>query len=401
MHSLDGTERWPGLPPGAVSRAGDLPWPAGAARPLARQLRLAARLLLVLMPTLVAAIYFGAIATDRYVSEAKFVIRTASKPANLPGGLTALLQLVGLSRTQDDAHAVHDFLTSRDALQQLAAQVSLRKIYDRPGADFVARYPSIFYGPSNEDLHRYFQHMLTVVVDHDTGLTTIRVAAFQAADAQRMTGVLLELGEGLVNKLNVRIQEDALHLARTELARAEARRVASQLAITAFRNRELVLDPGKSSAMVVDLIGQLSTQLSQVATQITETEGNSPQSPQLQALRQRAAAIERQISIERARVANSSDGLAGQVAEYERLMLEREFSIRMLEHAVAGLEAARVEARRQQLFLERVVKPGLPDEAMLPERWRTVLEVFGFNVIGLAILWLIGTGLREHASAAR
>ena len=162
-----------------------------------------------------------------------------------------------------------------------------------------------------------------------------------------------------------------------------------------------MLDPGKSSAMVVELIGQLSAQLSEVGMQIVETEGNSPRSPQLQALRQRAAAIERQIGIERARVAGASDGLAGQIAEYERLVLEREFSTRTLEHTVAGLETARIEARRQQLFLEPIVQPGLPDAATQPRRWRTVLVVFGFNLIGLAVLWLIGTGFREHASAAR
>ena len=59
---------------------------------------------------------------------------------------------------------------------------------------------------------------------------------------------------------------------------------------------------------------------------------------------------------------------------------------------------ARIEAHRKQMYLERVVEPGLPDEAMEPQRWRTVLTVFGFNVIGLGVLWLIGAGLREHAA---
>ena len=401
MHSFNELDTRHGLPPEAPGRNRG-PWSIGGARSLdPRRLRLAARLLLALLPTLVAAVYFGAVATDRYVSEARFVIRTASKPANVLGGLSALLQFAGLSRSQDDAYAVHDFLTSRDALAQLAERVNLREVYDQPKADFVARYPSVFYGRSNEDLYRYFQRMLTVVVDHGSGLTTIRVEAFQAADAQRVAGTLLDLGEGLVNRLNARMRADALGVATAELARAEDRRVASQLAITAFRDRERVLDPGKNSAMVVELIGQLSTQLSEVGMQIVETEGNSPHSPQLQALHQREAAIERQIGIERARVANAPDGLASMVAEYEQMMLEREFSIRMLEHAVAGLEAARIETRRQQLFLERVVEPGLPDAATQPRRWRNVLVVFGFNAIGLAVLWLIGTGFREHASAAR
>jgi capsular polysaccharide transport system permease protein len=115
-------------------------------------------------------------------------------------------------------------------------------------------------------------------------------------------------------------------------------------------------------------------------------------------LQQRADAIEHQIDVERGRVGSSSDGLAEKIATYERLMLEREFSIRTLAQAVTALETARIEARRQQIYLERVVEPGRPDEATMPRRWETALTIFGFNVIGGVVLWLIGAGLREHAS---
>jgi capsular polysaccharide transport system permease protein len=355
------------------------------------------RAMLVLLPTICAGVYFGAIATDRYVSEARFVIRSA-KPTSSLGGLGALLQLAGLSRSQDDAYAVHDFLTSRDALHQLAERVDLRAIYNDPDADFIARYPSPFYGRSDEALYRYFQSMLSVVVNNSTGLTTLRVQAFRAEDSERIARAMLDLGESLVNRLNERMQGDAMAVAAAEVARAEQSRVARQIAITEFRNRELMLDPGKTSAIVVELIGKLSAQLADARAEIAETRGNSPNSPQLQSLQQRADAIEHQIDVERGRVGSSSDGLAEKIATYERLMLEREFSIRTLAQAVTALETARIEARRQQIYLERVVEPGRPDEATMPRRWETALTIFGFNVIGGVVLWLIGAGLREHAS---
>ena len=363
-----------------------------------RRWRTALRLALVLLPTIAGALYYGVFATDRYVSEARFVIRTASKPASSMGGLSALLQLAGLSPSQDDAFAVRDFLTSRDALQQLQQQVDLRAIYNHPEADFVARYPSLFYGPSDEEFYRYFQRMLSVVVNNTSGLTTLRVQAFRAQDSEQVARALLGLGEALVNKLNERMQDDAVRVAAAEVARAEQRRIDNQIATTEFRNRELILDPGKNSAIVVELIGKLSTQLADARAQIAETRGNSPNSPQLQSLKQYADAIAQQINIERGRVASSSDGLADKIATYERLMLEREFSIRILASAVAALETARIEARRQQMYLERVVEPGLSDEATMPRRWEMVLTIFGFNVIGVGVLWLVGAGLREHAA---
>jgi capsular polysaccharide transport system permease protein len=355
------------------------------------------RITLVMLPTLLAVLYYGVLATDRYVSEARFVIRTASKPATLAGGLGALLQLVGMSRSQDDAYAVHDFLISRDAMHELAARVDLKAIYHHPEADLLVRYPSPVSRTTDEGFYRYFERRLDVVVNNSSGLTTLRVEAFQPDDAARVARALLELGEGLVNRLNTRMQEDAVHLAVTEVARAEQQRVESQIAVTAFRNRALILDPGKSSAIVVTLIGKLSAELAAVRTQIGEMEANAPNSPQLQTLRAQAAAIEHQIDTERGRVADDSDGLAAKIEQYERLMLTQEFAVQSLAQAVTALEIARVEARRQQLFLERVVEPGVPDEAMMPRRWRSAFTVFGFNVIGAGIFWLLWAGLREHA----
>ena len=94
-----------------------------------------------------AALYYGALASDRYVSEARFVIRTASKPTNLAGGLGALMQLIGMSRSQDDAYAVRDFLTSRDAMHELEARMDLRAIYQNRDADPYTRFPSLAVPP--------------------------------------------------------------------------------------------------------------------------------------------------------------------------------------------------------------------------------------------------------------
>ncbi len=355
--------------------------------------------MLVMLPTLLAAIYYFGIAADRYVSETRFVIRTASKPSSASGGLNALMQLVGMSPSQDDSYAVRDFLTSRDALAQLQSRVDLGRIYGDPDADFLTHWPSLLYGRSNEDLYAYFQNRLSVIVNASTGLTTLRADAFRAEDARLVARTLLALGEDLVNRINVRMEQDALRVATDEVARAEQRRIAAQLALTSFRNRELMLDPGKSSAMVVELIGKLAGDLAATQAQIAEMRSNAPSSPQMASLVQRAAALDRQIGIERERVSNGSDGLASKIGDYERLSIEREFSIRTLSQAVSALDAARLEAQRQQLFLERVVEPGLPDEALAPRRWRTVLTVFGFNVLGFGVVWLLWAGLREHSGA--
>lgn len=355
----------------------------------------------ILSPSIFAACYYGLVASDRYVSEARFVIHTASKPSGIMGGLSALLQLAGLERSQDDAFAVRDYLTSRDALRELNARLPLRPRYGVADADFLARFPSILYGPSDEAFFRYFGTMLTAVVNTGSGLTTLRVQGFRAEDAYQITRILLDLGEEQVNRLNVRIQQDAVRLATSELARAEERRITTQVAVTAFRTRELTLDPNKESAGIIGMIGRLSSELADARMMVDQTRASAPNSPQLLTQQQRVGAINRQIELQRLQVAGEANGIADKIERYERLLLEDEFAIRALAQTTISMESARIEARRQQLFLERVVEPGLPDEAIMPQRWALAATVFGFNVIGGLIVFLLITGVREHTAGSR
>jgi len=355
------------------------------------------RLALALLPTIVATLYFTFIASDRYVSEAKFVVRTAAK-ANGLSGFGSFLQVTGLVRSQDDVFSVQDFITSRDAVRQLAEQLPITDIYNRPEADFIARYPSLFYGATLEQFHKYFQWMVTVTFSSTTGITTLRVQAFRPDDAHAIALGLLDLGEQTVNRMNERIQNDAVRVAAEEVNRDEQRLVAAQLAITNFRNRELMIDPARSSVIVTEVTARLGADLTQTKAQLTEMMAASPSSPQIGVLQRHIAALETQILAERTRISDPSTGLANKLADYERLTLEREFAKQALTAASASLDTARAEARRQQLYLERVVEPNEPDYAMMPQRPRAVLTIFGLNVLVLLVAWLIFAGVQEHAA---
>ena len=161
------------------------------------------------------------------------------------------------------------------------------------------------------------------------------------------------------------------------------------------------MDPNKETAAIIALIGQLSAQRAQARMLLDETRANSPGSPQLQSQQQRIIAIDRQIDEQRAKFIGDATGLVEKITRYERLELEDQFALRALAQATASLEAARLEARRQQLFLERVVEPGLPDEAIMPQRWRMIGTVFGFNVIGALVLFLLVSSAKEHVAGER
>ena len=355
-------------------------------------------LLVVALPTLLAAVYFLLIASPRYVSEARFIVRAAAQPQ--PSSVGVALQGVGLSPVQTDAFAVHDWMRSRDAVIELSARANLEEVLGAPGADPFSRWPRPGEGRTTEGLHRAFRRFVSVGYDSTTGISVLRVEAYDPEDSRRLAEALLQGGERLVNRLNERAAADAVAEGARAVDEAEARLAAVQGRLTAFRNRERFIDPQGAAEAGTQLITALSTQLATLRADRAQLAAEAPQSPQLPSLDGRIAALSRQIAAERAKIAGEADSLAPRVSAYEDLVLERQFADRQLAEATTALVEARQEARRQALYLERVVGPGLPDEATRPRRWRAVLIVF----VGALIIWAIGrllvAGLREHRQAA-
>lgn len=352
--------------------------------------------LALFLPTLLSAIYFYFMASDQYELEAKFVVRSAQRPDSM-GGLSFLVQL-GLQRSQDNSFIVQDFMTSRDAVRELQQRLPLRAMFKTDALDFIAGYPSLLYGPREERFYRYIQTMVSVVHTDKTGISTLKARAFSAENAKQIADTLLQLGEGVVNRLNEQLLRDAVGRAEAEVREAQNRVIAAQASLTAFRNKELLIDPARNAVALADLIAKLSTELATTRAQIIELKMNSSTGPQLPLLERKAISLDEQIASERTRVARSSDGLAERIAAYERLTLEREFANKMLSTNEGDLVRAKAEAAKQLLYLERVVEPNLADYSTQPKRWRSVLTVFVANLLLILIVWLIFTGIREHGS---
>jgi capsular polysaccharide transport system permease protein len=87
---------------------------------------------------------------------------------------------------------------------------------------------------------------------------------------------------------------------------------------------------------------------------------------------------------------------ANKAADFERLTLERAFADRQVASALASLEAARNEARRKQLYLERIVQPNLPDYALEPRRARNVLATFILGLVAFGVMSMLLSGVKEH-----
>jgi capsular polysaccharide transport system permease protein len=352
-------------------------------------------LIIVMVPTFIAAIYYGAIASKRFVSEAEYIVRGVS--SSRANGLSAILTSFGISRAADDTSAIQNFMESRDCIRQLMERLPMREIYSRPEADFFSRFKRFLRRDTFENFFDYTGDFISVIQDPTKGITTLQVISFRPEDSKAIAETMLALAEEMVNKMNERAQRDTVSNAHTEVELAEQKVVHAQADLTAFRNKELLVDPLSFSSTVLGGISKLSLELAQVSTQIREASRNSPTNPSISPMQARAAALEQSIGLERKKLAGDDSALAGKVAVYENLTLQRDLAEKSFASALIALESARREASRQQIYIEEMVRPNLPDDDTEPRRLRVILTVFVLSFGVFSMLWILTVGAKDHA----
>jgi capsular polysaccharide transport system permease protein len=350
---------------------------------------------LVVIPTVCAAFYYGVVATPRYVSEAQFLVTRAGSTRS--SGLDALMKTLGGSQRVDDSSVVTGYVMSRDAVRAIERTLPLRDMFSRPEADLFSRFPRPWRSDSFERLYDYFQDRVTVDQDPKTGLTVLTVQAFRPHDSQAVAATVLRLAEGAVNELNRRAEADTLNFAWSELERAQKKLVDAQQTLTAFRTQELLVDPTRTSAAVLDTITRLSRDRVQALAQRDQVTASAPNSPARSSLAARAEALQKQIDEERAKLAGGDGSLAPTVSNYERLTLLRDLAEKDVAAAQAALQLAREEAQRQHLYIQIPVTPNLADESLQPQRLRAVATVFVTGFAVFAFVWILMVGAGEHA----
>jgi capsular polysaccharide transport system permease protein len=348
----------------------------------------------VLLPTLLAVIYYGFLASDVYVSQSSFVVRSPDKPSAT--GFGALLQTAGFSNASDEVHAAQDFMTSRDALRKLNGKSRFEQSYTAPGVSIFDRFnPTGLYG-SFEDLFGYFQGKVRVDYDVSTSITTLTVRAYNAKDAALFNAELLNLAEVMVNKLNVRGREDLIKVAEREVYEAAGSARSSAGSLAGFRNRSGVVDPERQAQIQLQMISKLQDELIGAETQLRQLRELAPENPQVPLLVTKISELRRQIDQQSGSVAGDQRSLAANAAEYSRRELDQEVSSKRLAAAMQSLNEARNEARRKQAYVERIVSPNVPDRAIEPRRLRGILVTLLLGLVAYGLLSMLLAGMREH-----
>ena len=214
-------------------------------------------LLCVIVPTLIAGLYLSVMASDQYVSEARFSVRrgTETKMPPMLSGLSFLTSLTtsGAS-TMQDAFIVTDYVRSRTIIEDLGGKDVIAKINAHPDADWSSRMRSDL---PLEKVWKYWKRKVTATIDTQSGIVTLEIATFSPQEAFDLARRIVEKSEKLVNEISERSRNDALERARGEVTLAQERVRKAREELLQFRNANSSIDPVASATSLSETVATL------------------------------------------------------------------------------------------------------------------------------------------------
>jgi capsular polysaccharide transport system permease protein len=357
--------------------------------------------LFVAVPTILATVYFGLIASDQYVVEMRFAVKSTSQSQSTDMlGLFAGIPAATSGVT--DSYIVIDHMMSRELLDKLEERIGIRALYGRPDVDYLSRFDNT---GSSEEFVKYWRKMVKAGFDGSSQIVSVDVKAFTPAEAKVVAENILMLSEELVNDLSARARADAVKHAQQEVKRMEDRLRINRMALRSFRDTEQEFDPAKKVESRYAILGKLEEELTgRKARLINLRSFMGVEAPSVKVLVSEIAGLERQLEEERAKLGRLDQGkgaglqsIGGLAATYEELVVDREFAEKSYLSALASLERARIEADRQQRYLAAFVRPTLPQEALYPKRILAICSVLGISLVLWALGVLITYAVRDHA----
>jgi capsular polysaccharide transport system permease protein len=354
-------------------------------------------LLMVVLPTLAACLYYGLWASDQYAAEVRFGVRQTQQPNVSDDVLAKMAQGMAVGTTGREPYLVANYVRSRNLVEELDRQIGLREIYSRPAADFFARFDP---RGSSEKLWGYWRDMVTVNADRFSGLVTVRALAFTPDDAVTIVRAVQVSAEQIIDETSQRPRADALHFAEDELVRARQRYVDSLLALRRVREGAQTVDPATAiEETAKTLTGAIRQKLALERDLAFNMKVVSPSAPQIQVLNQRLRAVNEQIAALN-RLLTSRDEAdrtaADVISRFEERELARRFSEKLMEITQSSYERARVEEARQHTYLTSFVEPVRPDQAEYPRRARTIGLIAVLALVVWTITLILVAAVKDH-----
>jgi capsular polysaccharide transport system permease protein len=352
-------------------------------------------LIVVFILSVFASIYWGKIASDRYVSEAHIIIQSTDIASGESVDFTSLLSGMG-GGGKSDQMLLRDRLLSVDMLKILDAKLDLRGHYSDKSHDLLSRMWA--KDVPQEWFYDYYRSRVSVEFDDFAGLLIVRAEGFDPKMAHAIVAMLVEEGGRTMNEMAQDLAREQMAFVGKQVSKLAKQFQRSRLAVIAYQNQKGLVSPQDSAKSLANTIEQLRAQRVSLQAQRNVLLGYlSPQAPGVVELDLQLAALEEQIEKEEAHLtAPKGNTLNSVVEEFERLQLAAGFAEDVYKTALIVLEKSRMEATRTIKKVSILQEATLPEYPVEPRRIYNIIVFILLTLLLSGIMHLLAAIVRDH-----
>jgi capsular polysaccharide transport system permease protein len=338
----------------------------------------------VIVPMLLATVYYSFFALDRYESQAELVVR---QPGGNPsaGAAVGLAMLVGgvNPTSREETLFLQAYISSNDMLEVLERELNWSSHYKGKLSD-----PLFWLSEQSarEDVLKFYRRVVKATLDETNGLLKISVEAYEPIFAQKVLRLIISQSQQVINELSRQMAREQLRFAQTELELARRLYEDKRQVLVQYQSSTNILDIDATALARATLINELEGQLVKSRAELAAMRTSlSPQSPQVQQKTQQIISVEQELETERQRLTStqSTQGLNVIASQYRELMVDAAIAEEGYKFAVTAVENARIEATKQLRALLVVVNPNMPEDPTYPRRLYNLVAL----LIGLLMLY--------------
>jgi capsular polysaccharide transport system permease protein len=348
-----------------------------------------------LIASVAAAVYWLAIASDRYVSEAHVIIQRTDLPGGQQVDFSSLLGGAG-GGSRTDQLLLRDYLLSVDMLTKLDASLGLRAHYSDTARDPISRMWR--EGIATEWFHRHYLSRVSVEFDDYAGVLLIKAQAYDPKMARAITARLVDEGERFMNALASNLAQEQVAFLEKQVAQMSVRALEARQAVLGYQNKKGLVSPQTTAESIAGIVAKLEAQRTELQTQLSASQAYLvPTHPGIIQTGQQIAAVEKQITQEKAKLASpGGEALNRVVEEFQRLELNAVFAQDVYKTALVALEKGRIEATRTIKKVSVLQSPTTPEYALEPRRFYNTLVFLLIAMLVAGVVHLLAAIVRDH-----
>jgi len=347
-----------------------------------------------LLFSLLSAIYWFFIASDRYVSETHIIVQKTELSGGPSIDLTSFLT-GSSSNNRADQLVLRDYLRSKDIVRKIDQALDLRGHYSSWKIDPLSKLKN---SPTIEELHQYYLSRVSVNYDDYSGVLIVKAEGFDPGTAQKISKLLVREGENFMNAMAHSLARDQVVFLEKEVAILGRRAADARQAVLDYQNRNGLVSPEATAQSITGIVGQLEAQKTELQTRLTAMQAYLvADHPSLVQVQQQIDALNEQIDQENARLAApQGNKLNSKAEQFQRLEMEAGFAQDLYKTALIALEKGRVEGTRTIKKMSIVQQPSLPE---YPEQPRRLYEAVLYAIMAMlvaGVAHLLMAIVRDH-----